>query len=78
MNELHAGMRLFTVYRNTKDYPGKIVVRGCVTEANLITHDTEPTYVGDSMDEARASIPEGLHRCPRMLGDDPVIVEVWL
>jgi hypothetical protein len=32
----------------------------------------------NSLEEARAKVPEGLYRMPRQLGDDPVIVECWL
>lgn len=31
----------------------------------------------DSLEEARAKVPEGLYRMPRVAEDDPVIVEMW-
>lgn len=71
-------LRIFTVYHNPRDYPGKWVVRGNNTVGGLIVNDPEPTYVGDSLAGARASIPHGMTMIPRMPGDEPPIVEVWV
>jgi hypothetical protein len=73
-------MRMYTVYRNPRDFPGKIVARGfMITEE--VTPDPEPLYVGTELREARRRIiseapdAEMVHRHP---DDDPVVEEIWL
>jgi hypothetical protein len=74
-------MKIYTVYRNTLDYPGKIVVRGALIGPGTITMDEEPLYVGESIHEAREAIERfapHAHRAARDVNDDPVIAEIWL
>jgi hypothetical protein len=73
----------YTVYENPSDFPGKFVVRRMdfrmgphgVSEA---VFDKDPMAVSDTIDEARAVIPEHCFNIGRMNMDDPVIKEVWL
>lgn len=80
------GLRMFTIYRKPRDYPGSYVVRACtVTRDGLIVTDAEPlALVSAEQGEERAlealrkQLPRGLARLVRADADDPVIVEVWL
>lgn len=72
---------IWTIYENPSDYPGKFVVRrGAVMQGGTYYLDPAPSFVGDSLAEARASLPHerGLVRMSRSPGDAPQIVEVWL
>lgn len=64
---------VFTVYKNPRDFPGKYVVRlfDGTRPMRLIT-------IRDTLDEARATIPEGFYCVQKSPDDDPVIVETWL
>lgn len=70
----------YAIYKNPRDFPGKIVVRrGTITPGGF-TADPAPLFVGDDLAAARAAIPEpeGLALVPRLPEDDPAIVEVWI
>lgn len=71
---------MWTVYKNPSDYPGKFVVRRAASIATppFALHDRKPLIVCDSLEQARAAIPEGAHNLSRMPGDDPNIYEVWV
>jgi hypothetical protein len=72
-------LRMFTIYESPLDYPGKFVVRGgTVASSGDYLHDTAVRAVVDSIDAARAWVPDGLYCLPRDPNDDPCIVEVWL
>jgi len=72
----------WNVYKNPTDYPGKYVVRrwkiGGDGLRGVVIYDAKPCYVGDTLEEARASIPEGCTMLPRDGRDDPCIHEVWV
>lgn len=65
---------MFTVYENPRDYPGKFVVRRWLD----FIPDTKPMIVCDSLDLARAVIPQSAVCLGRYAEDDPAIREVWL
>lgn len=66
--------KVWCIYNNTLDYPGKYVVR--------VWHGNEaeevPVAVVETLEAAREAIPDGLYRIDRAFGDDPVIVETWV
>lgn len=64
---------VFTVFYNATDFPGKYVVRLFDGKAPL-----RLLAVKDTLEEARATIPQGYARFDRHPEDDPVIVEVWM
>lgn len=68
---------IWTITESPTDHPGKFVSRKHVVKAGeaMATHEH---FVCDSLDDARAAIPQRLFRIPRSRGDDPVIVESWL
>lgn len=73
-----SALAMFAISTNTSDYGTRFVVRehrvsGGHTHTALVPH-----AVCDSLEEARASIPDGLVCLDRNEDDDPVIVEVWL
>ena len=70
--------RMFTVYFDPSDYPGKYVVRGSTVLTEGALTDVEPLVVVDTYDEACAAIPPGLWQLMRSPDDDIVVVEVWL
>jgi hypothetical protein len=74
MTEDAGALAIWTVYRDPADYPSKYVVRKSLVPGGV----TNEMFVADSLAEARALVPPGLHRLPRQRDDDPVIVEVWL
>ncbi|HEX8868383.1 MAG TPA: hypothetical protein VF821_22175, partial [Lentzea sp.] len=61
---------------NPRDYPNKYVLR-----PHYVTREGSTVgaaVVTESLEQARARVPPGCHFFPRMLGDDPVIVECWM
>ena len=76
-------MRQWVVYERPKDYPDKYVVRGVTIRPGQLSPDRDPTFVGNTLDEARAAImalpgAHNLIRLARFAEDEPQIVEVWL
>ncbi len=72
-------IRMWTVFHDPLDYPGKFVVRGIeVHRGQEPVPDRKPLIVCDSIEAARKVIPEGAYRLGRMPDDEPQIVEVWL
>lgn len=69
-------MRHYVIYNSPDDYPGLFVVRrwdvgdGQILAMEHTTHET--------LDEARASIPQGLVCFDRSEEDELCIVETWL
>jgi len=77
MPHLSTGLVIWTVYENPSDYPGKFVVRAWEA-INGKPVPREDCTVSDTLDKARASVPEGLVRMDRGDDDDPCIVETWI
>jgi len=67
----------YTIYERPSDYPDQFVVRAWFVERGAVTA-YEPVGLADTLDDARALIPVGRERIPRVQSDDPVIVESWL
>ena len=68
---------MWTIYRpTTSDLPGVWVVRRSVISGGQIYADAE-CKTAETLEEARALLPPGLHRLPRRPDDDPVIEECW-
>jgi hypothetical protein len=72
-----SGLIFWTVYENPSDFPGKFVVRRSMANAGVLRMERAAWFVGDTLEDARASIPQHLHQQPREPDDDPPIVEVW-
>jgi hypothetical protein len=73
------GIKMWVIYANPSDFPGKCVVREHVIAAGGI-HGVEeqPAAVVSTLAEARAAVPRGLTRLPRDPDDDLAIVEAWI
>jgi len=69
-------LRMWTIYFNPSDHPGRWVVRGW--SVGQATVPDVGCAVVATLDDARAIVPPGLACIPRDLGDDPSIVESWL
>jgi hypothetical protein len=71
---------MYTIYWDTRDFPRRFVVRGftiypACTEP---VADNDPWWVGDSLDDARDSLPEdACARLARAPEDDLAIIETW-
>lgn len=67
---------MFTVYDHPGDFPDGFVVRRFrIDPSGPVGLDAIGT---PTIELARACIPDGLNCIPRMDGDDPCIVEVWI
>lgn len=64
---------IFTIYHSPSDFPDKYVVR--LFDGPLPTRFHS---VKNSLEEARATIPELFRRMDRQPNDVPAIVETWL
>jgi len=71
-------LRMWTVYRHPRDYPGKYVAR--LWEIDASGHpNTGSIVVSDTLESLQDELEAmGLVRLIRSPGDDPVIVETWL
>jgi hypothetical protein len=77
--ELHNKLRfpIWVITRpETEDYPGKWKARLHV--CSPVPAVTNILIVGNSLEEVRSVLPEGLTLIPRFDNDDPVIEETWL
>lgn len=73
-------MMVYTIYRNPRDYPGKIVVRAHRYVPPLGAA-AEPLYIGENLEAARRAIQAqmpGAVMLARDQQDDAAIVENWL
>ena len=65
---------IWTIYQSPSDYPDRWVVR-----AFTVPGGPRPEhFVCDTLEHARACVPAGLFRLPRMENDEPQIYETWL
>jgi hypothetical protein len=71
-------LTLWVIYYGASNHPaGKWVVRPQSIENGRV-RPHEVFHECDSLIEARAKVPEGLHNLGRYAEDDPVIVETWV
>lgn len=73
----------WTVYQNPHDYPdARYVVRrwrfGRNEQNGVVVSDPKPCYAGDSLEDARASVPPGRVQLSRDGTDDPNVLEIWV
>jgi hypothetical protein len=72
-------LSIWTVYERPKDYPIGYVARRFEVGNGLPQPLATDDIVKDKLHILRACLHfAGLHRIPRMDGDDPVILECWL
>lgn len=72
-------LTLWVIFDHPYDYPYNWVLRG----NDIIRGATEPrpqdhVYLCNSLEEARAALPPGMHCLGREPDDDPKIFEVWV
>lgn len=67
----------WVIYRKPADYPQGYVVRRWLVDADAMVPDENAEYARN-LEGARAKIPQGMTSLPRLAGDDPCIVEVWM
>jgi hypothetical protein len=68
---------VYTVYCKPSDFPGSYVVRRSRPLGGKVEHEREVWCLANTLEGARASIPQELYRQDRHPSDDPVIVETW-
>lgn len=70
----------WTIYERPADYPqGFVVRRSWVVRGRLDPlPELGPLQVHSTLDQARASLPDGLNCLGRQPTDDSVIVESWV
>lgn len=72
-------LTVWVIYADPADYPGRVVLRRQhVGRDATITVDADPAAVVDTIEQARAALPEGLTHLSRQPEDEPQIVECWL
>jgi hypothetical protein len=69
---------VYVITFGTKDHGDKYVLRRQVPGRNMLYIEKKPISVSDSLEEARAEVPDDLVCFQPTAGDDPVIVESWL
>lgn len=70
-------LKMYTIFCKPSDYPNHYVVR----RFHVIKGETTPTFyvwICDTLDEARACIPDNLMLIPRDPDDAPALVESWV
>ena len=70
---LDGPLEMFVVYDHPRDYPGHFVVRRWIGGK-----PTQDFAIADSLEAARAWVPEGMYRLPHQPGKDDVITETWI
>ena len=65
----------WTIYENPSDYPGKWVVRKFTITPGKIS--SGPAYICESLEDARAHVPDSFYNLGRQPGDSNSIWEVW-
>jgi len=65
---------IVVVYKNPLDYPDKYVARLW----DIPSKPTRYVVIKDSLQDIRASIPEGMQRLGRNSMEDPIIVETYI
>ncbi len=68
----------YVITRGTKDHGDKYVLRRQVAGKSVIYVEKDAVGVGDTLAHVRTLVPDGLVRMPRVVGDDPVIMETWM
>lgn len=71
-------MKMYVVYKNPKDYPGKYVLRAFTFKGLDVVPDKKPIIVDEDLHKVREMIPSECTGITRSGGDDPVILETWL
>lgn len=75
-----ASFDIWAIYDHPTDYPDAFVVRPWRLKPGPDGGWHEPGYAypAGSLTEARAHLPSGLTKLPRLPYDDPAILEVWV
>ena len=73
-------MEMFVVYKRPRDYPDKFVVRRWWIDKipGELSADGDWFFLGDTLEEVRAHIPEWCIWLDRYPDDEPHIVECWI
>lgn len=70
-------LEMFVIFDKPKDYPGIFVVRRFIIE-NDMAIPTNLHWMGETLKEARESIPPHCVRIERDPNDEPQIIESWI
>lgn len=74
----HTTLEQYAIYERPRDYPRYYVVHRWFLDARYAYPIRDPhPKLADTLAEARALIPHGMHQLPRRPEDEPTLVEVW-
>lgn len=72
-------LRIYTIFRDPLDAPGKFVVRGfSIVRGQANAVPDEKGYAVDSLEHARTLVPGGLFRLGPSAEDHATVVESWV
>jgi hypothetical protein len=71
-------MEGYTIYDSPLDFPGRFVVRRFEIKHGAVFPDDDPVVVADSLEAARAAVPEYMTRLARSPDDALSVVETWI
>lgn len=71
-------MEQYVIYFNTKDYPGKWVMRKWTIETGSLIPVPRDAYICNSYEDCLLFIPSDRVKIMPSPGDDPVIKETWI
>jgi hypothetical protein len=74
----HPLLTMWVIYAHPSDHPQHYVLRRRHVLGGRIEVDTAHTLLANDLAGARALLPPGLFRLPRLPDDDPLIVEMWV
>lgn len=69
-------LNIWVVYDHPKDFPGCFIARRWVLTSKC--EPTEEVRTGQTLEELRSRLPQGLVCFDRAVNDDRCIVEVWM
>lgn len=72
-----AVLEMWVIYERPRDYPRYFVTRRQLIGPGYVRPDPDCT-LHETLDEARAAIPQGLYCLGRAEEDEPHITEVWI
>jgi hypothetical protein len=75
---MKTGIRLFVIYHNPSDFPGKYVVREWTVVVEKTIPNPRPVAIKNTLEDARQAVPQPALNLGRYMSDDPVIVETWM
>lgn len=72
-------LAMWNIFDGPSDNPAKFVARKCLIGGGSgVPLITDSVVIGDTLEEVRGLLPQGLYCMPRYPEDPPDFVECWL